>query len=67
MKPPEYKLIDPKDMKPGDQFEGYEGHTNSNGTRTSHFVRIEVGEDGIARERGAILQTWIRLHISGKL
>ena len=52
MKPPSYKLIDPNEIKPGDHFEGYEGHTNSNGTRTSHFVQIEVGEDGVAREWG---------------
>ena len=50
IRPPEYKLIDPKDMKPGDKFEGYEGHTNSNGTHTSCLVRIEVGKNGIARK-----------------
>ena len=52
MKPPSYKLVSPNDIKPGDMLEGYEGHTNSNGTRTSHFVQIEVGEDGVAREWG---------------
>ena len=52
MKPPSYKLIDPNEIKSGDHFEGYEGHTNSNGTRTSHCVQIEVGEDGVAREWG---------------
>lgn len=52
MKPPEYKLIDPKNIKPGDHYSGYEGHRNPNGTHASHFVSIEVGEDGVAREWG---------------
>lgn len=52
MRPPSYYLVDPKDIKPGDEFCGYESPANKNGTHVSHMCRIVVSEDGVPLEWG---------------
>ncbi len=46
MKPPYYYNIDPKDIKPGDEFCGYERPANKNGTHSSTMCHIVVSESG---------------------